>query len=656
MDVRPAGTTTRMLGGVLVAAALLAAPLAGAQTSGRIDRASVDSLGDEALGSSGAPSLSADGRLVAFDSDAADLVPGDTNDDTDVFVRDRQTGVVERVSLAWNGNEARDDSVCPSLSSDGRFVAFRSRAWNMYPGGANLGNPRYDVYVRDRQAGTTTRLSVANGGGEPDGDSGCPSISGDGKRVVFASRASNLVASDGNGFPDVFLFDADANAIERVSRSAVDGGDADCSSDRPVISRNGGFVAFESCATNLRPTGGALPPILPFARTVFVRDLTTGVTEAASLKDDANTDYPYSPQENSWSPAISDDGRFVSFTSDAWNLVVPEPIGGQNAYVRDRTTGRTILASQVDPGETDCGRVGAPFPCAGDNGLVVTRISGDGRFVAFQSRSLRLMPANAWHGDQVYLFDVAGRRLRRLSVNERGAESNSCSVEPVLSADARVLAYRSTATNLIAGDQNGRADVFVHDWTCDDGGRCRTLAACPPAPRDCTEASDSVLRLGKRPPGGAHRDRLFWSWNGDADAPTFPDPTTSGRYQLCAYGRALALDLAAPTAASCDDTTRPCWHVGAAGYKLVNPHGGLASLRVTTINDRSRILVRGTGSLLDAPYLPVVAPDGLVVQLQETGTGRCWAASYAPDEIKRNIAGTPGDGSVRDGHLVAQLR
>ena len=91
-------------------------------------------------------------------------MPGDTNLDTDVFVRDRQTGVVQRESLTWNGMEARDDSICPALSADGRWRRVPEPAWNMYPGGANLGSPRWDVYLRDRQAGTTTRISVAAGG------------------------------------------------------------------------------------------------------------------------------------------------------------------------------------------------------------------------------------------------------------------------------------------------------------------------------------------------------------------------------------------------------------------------------------------------------------------------------------------------------------
>jgi hypothetical protein len=573
--------------------ALTPPPDVAAQTPGRVGRASVDSLGGEALGTSGAPSLSADGRFVAFASDAADLVPGDTNDDTDVFVRDRQTGVVERVSLAWNGNEARDDSDCPAVSDDGRWVAFTSRAWNMYPGGANLGSPRWDVYLRDRQTGTTTRLSVAKDGGDPNADSGCPSIAGDGRRVVFDSQASNLVAADGNGAPDV-------------------------------------FVAFTSRANNLRETGVPQPPLIPFASTVYVRDLDAGVTDAASLKDDASVGWPYSPQKDSFLGSVSDDGRFVGFSSEAWNLVEPPPARRNNVYVRDRATGRTILASLANPGATDCGRPGVPFVCKDEIELPFGRISGDGRWIAFSSRSREMLPANLYHGDQIYLFDVEGRRLRRVSVEESGWESDSCSVDPVLSADGRVLAYRSTSTNLVQGDGNGKADVFVHEWTCDDAGRCRTLASCPAEPQPCADAAASIVRLRKRPPGGVHDDRLFWSWTGDAAAPAFPDPAGGGRYQLCAYGRSLALDAALPDGPACDGAARPCWQTFSAGYKLVDPRGGLASVRLARGGGLPRILVRGGGALLDAPYLPVVAPDGLQVQLHETGSGRCWGGDLRP--------------------------
>jgi len=604
MKLQHEAMKTVIVAALIVVALVVLAQTAAAQTPGRVTRESVDSLGGEALGESGAPALSADGRFVGFQSDAADLVPNDTNQDTDVFVRDRQTGVVERVSIAWNGMEARDDSGCPALSADGRYVAFLSRAWNLYPGGANLGKPRWDVHLHDRQDGTTTRISRTPGGGDPDGDSGCPSISGDGGRIVFYSGATNLVGADGNGLYDVFLFDVVKNKLKRISKSA-DGGDANGSSLQPVISRNGRYVAFESRAFNLRETGVPLPPLVTGASTVFVRDLDAGITEAVSLKD--HDDPPYSPQEDSYAPSISDDGRYVAFVSEAWNLVLPSPATRWNVFVRDRVAGHTILASPSDVMETDCGRDGLAFPCRRD-GIPIGRIAGDGRFVAFSSRSLQLLPANLYHGDQIYLFDVQGRRLRRVSVEPDGWESDSCSVEPVLSADARVLAYRSTATNLVVGDQNQHADVFAQDWT------------------------------------------------GDGSAPVFPDPAAGANYQLCVYARSLALDVAAAEGPACGGGTRPCWQPVGGGYKLIDPNGALTSLRLTAANGTPRIQLHGAGSLLDAPYLPLLAPDGFVVQLQETSTGRCWGSELPASSIAYNVAGPAQRGTARNGKLVAQLR
>jgi Tol biopolymer transport system component len=147
----------------LTLAVLCAAAQAHAQTPGRITRESVESHGGVSIGQAGKAAVSADGRFVAFQSDASDLVPGDTNQSTDIFVRERASGVLQRVSSTWNGMEARGDSMCPALSADGRYVAFASRAWNMYPGGANLGHSRWDVYVHDRQAGTTARVSLSPG-------------------------------------------------------------------------------------------------------------------------------------------------------------------------------------------------------------------------------------------------------------------------------------------------------------------------------------------------------------------------------------------------------------------------------------------------------------------------------------------------------------
>src|SRR5437773_6921896 len=189
---------------------------ADAQTTERVRVASGGTEGNDA--SSGF-ALSADGRFVAFQSDATNLVAGDTNGATDVFVHDRQTGMTERVSVASDGTQANNVSSYPALSADGRFVAFQSDATNLVAGDTTGAT---DVFVHDRQTGTTERVSVASGGGtQGTGNSGgffaFPALSADGRLVAFQSDATNLVAGDTNGATDLFGHDRQAGTTERVS-------------------------------------------------------------------------------------------------------------------------------------------------------------------------------------------------------------------------------------------------------------------------------------------------------------------------------------------------------------------------------------------------------------------------------------------------------
>jgi Tol biopolymer transport system component len=148
--------------------------------------------------------ISADGRYVAFHSDASNLVAGDTNNARDIFVRDRQMGTTERVSVHSNGAQGNDWSFDPAISDDGRYVAFESRASNLAPG---YTNGTVDIFVRDRLMGTTERVSVDSNGTQANYDSYSPDISGDGRYVAFQSLASNLVSGDTNGVSDVFVRD-----------------------------------------------------------------------------------------------------------------------------------------------------------------------------------------------------------------------------------------------------------------------------------------------------------------------------------------------------------------------------------------------------------------------------------------------------------------
>jgi Tol biopolymer transport system component len=182
----------------LLAAILVAAPAAAASTT----RVSVKSNGTEGNGNSGSPSISRTGRYVAFVSAASNLVAGDTNARDDVFVRDRSTGKTKRVSVKSDGKQGNGDSEDPSISADGRFVAFESGASNLVAGDTN---DAFDVFVRDRVGRKTTRVSVKSNGKQANGTSFNPSISADGRYVAFWSGASNLVAGDTNDAQDVFV-------------------------------------------------------------------------------------------------------------------------------------------------------------------------------------------------------------------------------------------------------------------------------------------------------------------------------------------------------------------------------------------------------------------------------------------------------------------
>jgi Tol biopolymer transport system component len=186
--------------GLLLVAAAGPAAAQGATTQ----RVSASSTGAQGLGYSDDPALSADGRYVAFSSEASNLVPGDTNDTYDVFVRDQQTGTTSRVSVSGTGEQGSDYSYDPAISADGRYVTFASGAWNLVPGDTN---DTTDVFVRDRRTGTTGRVSVSGTGEQGNGESFSPVLSADGRYVAFDSDASNLVPGDTNDTNDVFVRD-----------------------------------------------------------------------------------------------------------------------------------------------------------------------------------------------------------------------------------------------------------------------------------------------------------------------------------------------------------------------------------------------------------------------------------------------------------------
>ena len=281
-------------------------------------RVSVDLNGNDADDDSFDPSISADGTFVAFESNATDLVDDDSNRSFDIFIRDRDNGTTDRVSVDSFENEANGDSFSSSINSDGLLVAFGSEATNLVDDDSNN---RWDIFVRDRDGGTTERVSVDSFENEANGDSFNSSISSDGTFVAFRSFANNLVADDSNGRVDIFVRDRRGDGTtERVSVDSFEN-EANGSSFVPSISADGLFVAFASDANNLVADDSN------DNRDIFVRDRHDETTERVSVdsfENEANGD--------SFHPSISSDGTFVAFRSSATNLVADDSNNRQGHF------------------------------------------------------------------------------------------------------------------------------------------------------------------------------------------------------------------------------------------------------------------------------------------------------------------------------------
>ncbi|MBV6452474.1 MAG: hypothetical protein MHPDNHAH_03231 [Anaerolineales bacterium] len=419
----------------LTATVLLSGSVGGAigsvrAATGDVIRVSVDSVGAEANNASKRPSISGDGRFVAFESDASNLVPNDTNASTDIFVKDRQTGEVTRVSVDSAGLQADQGSGGAAISSDGRFVAFVSDASNLVPNDTNAAT---DVFLRDRQTGVTTRVSVSSSGEQANDFSDFPlAISSDGRYIVFNSDATNLVANDTNGATDVFLHDTQTGVTERIS-VASDGSQANNSSSSPSISTNGQFIAFASNASNL--VSGDTNNVAD----LFVRDRATGTTTRVSV----NTSGEQGDQA-SRSSAISGDGHYVVFLSKSSNFApgTGDFSGKDLVYLHDRQTGQTTLVSVHSDGSImTAGLLDQPA------------ISSNGRYVAFSFYD---------KGENNGIMNIWVRDLQT-SASTLAKSGNDSSFGSSLSADGSIVAFWSGASNLVAGDTNGAADIFTYE-------------------------------------------------------------------------------------------------------------------------------------------------------------------------------------------------
>jgi Tol biopolymer transport system component len=401
-------------------------------------RMSVNSQGDQANGYCELPSMSGDGRRVAFISAATNLVLGDTNGVDDVFVHDRVDGRTIRASVSSAGAQSNGWNAYPAISADGAWLAFASDGNNLVAGDTNGAR---DVFLIEIATGQLARVSVGSSGEQANAESatGAASIavSADGRYVAFNSLADNLVRGDTNQRLDVFVHDRVTGQTTRVSvRSSGEQATDSSGFGGMAISGDGRIVAFCSTANDLAPGDTNV------VSDVFVHDRVTSVTTRVSVSSAGIEGDAYSI-----APALSYDGRVVAFLSAASTLVPLDTNGRLDVFVHDRLNGVTLRASE-GPGDVQWA-FDSLFPS----------LSADGRYVAFETRN-----AQSPSPFQILVIDLATDQIVLASHAPEPPpfhSGNGDSTAASLSGDGSIVAFRSVATNLIFGDTNGVKDIYL---------------------------------------------------------------------------------------------------------------------------------------------------------------------------------------------------
>lgn len=398
-------------------------------------------------GDSQNPAISADGRFVVYESRANNLAANDTNTFSDVFVRDMQTGITTLVSVNSDGTgSGNQESIKPTISANGRVVVFQTFASNLSTIDTNNG---LDVFARDLQTGTMHLVScnvgcTASGNNNsltanvPKDKAPRANISNDGRIVVFESRATNLVTIPmaSNGFNEVFARDLQTGTTTLLSVNMQ--GTMSVGGEVPVISGDGRYAVFQSSAPDITAND------TPFGLDLFRRDLQTGVTEMVSVTI-TNTG-SLGPSNFGYFPVVSTDGRYITFQSNAKGYVASDLNNGYDAFRRDMQTNTTVLISGTTSGDTGTG-----------NDALGAVMSSDGRYVAFIGFGSGFVSTpDTNNRSDVYLRDVNASTTILLSTNIAGdAASNLGGDYPVISADGRFTFFESGSTDMVPNTITG---------------------------------------------------------------------------------------------------------------------------------------------------------------------------------------------------------
>lgn len=402
------------------------------------ERISVSEAGVQGDNSSNQPSISADGRYTAFTSYSSNLIDGVNiyNNANDIYIHDSTDNSNVLVSTAVDPWEQADgNSSDPVISADGRYVVFATDAGNLDPDGNCQGGNIFMYGLSDLKC-----ISVSSSGTEGNHASDQPDISEDGSCIVFRSAADNLVAGDTNNRTDIFIHTIPGGNTERINKN-IGGGEANGDGWLPSISADGDYVAFASDASDLHHNdkNGDVSDI-------FLRDWRNSKTELISVNS-------LGEQSNGWSdnPSISANGRYVVFDSNATNLVPGDTNGEVDVFIRDRETNTTERISVSSLSEQ------------GNGGSFIASVSADGRYVTFISDASNLVPGDTNALADIFVRDRIGKLTKRISVDTAGKQGNSFSWLPDISDDGKHVAFVSWSSNLVPGDTNNAEDIFVND-------------------------------------------------------------------------------------------------------------------------------------------------------------------------------------------------
>lgn len=406
---------------------------------------SVTTDGRAANQTSSQPAISADGRYVAFTSKASNLVAGDTNRKTDVFVRDLQLGRTERVSVASDGTQGNDHSNEPAISGNGRFVVFTSEATNLVPesddrrGGDWYRGPGIYVYLHDRQTHTTELISIDSNGVPADERAWLGDVSYDGRYVIFSSHCEHLVQPDYNGNRrDVFYHDR-VTGLTRMIDLKPNGQNPWEGGSFSAISADGNRIVFRSL------DGGLVAGDTNQDFDIFVYDVAAGTTRRVSVTSSGGQGNDMANR-----PAISADGLFAAYDTTS-TLVSGDSNGRSDIFVHELATGVTTRVSVRSDGAQANNQSTQPW------------MSGDGRLVVFTSTATNLVAGDSNRQSDIFLHDRQTGVTSRVSLTAGGGEATGgASTAPRLSADGHSVVFMSKAKNLLPGVNPGAASqIYV---------------------------------------------------------------------------------------------------------------------------------------------------------------------------------------------------